>query len=129
MKKTIPAIFCILFISISTELHELMRLPVLIEHYFQHRSDDPCLSFFEYLKIHYSDNHPDDNDDNDDTQLPFKSQDGIVHIDTAIPVSRQIIPKTDFGVSNVFIPHYAEKIPDNKSFPIFQPPEISAIHS
>ncbi len=125
MKKIILVISSILFLGSSTELHELIRLPLLLEHYYQHRSDDPYLSLFDFLKIHYSGQHPNDNDDNDDNELPFKSKASLTHIDTAVPLRRVPDEKPVFSLAGMLIIHYAEGIPDNTSSSIIHPPRFA----
>lgn len=125
MKKVILIISSVLFFSSSTELHELIRLPLLLEHYYQHRSNNPNLSLFNFLKIHYSGNHPNDNDDKDDTELPFKSKGNLIHIDTPIPHYVHSDEKLVFPLTRKLIFQYTEDIPDNKSFAIFHPPRFA----
>ena len=50
----------------------MFKLPVLIEHFIEHRSDDPQLSFLRFLSIHYLHGSPKDADFDRDMELPFK---------------------------------------------------------
>jgi len=124
MKKLILIISSVLFLSSSTELHELFRLPLLLEHYGQHRSNDPDISFLDFLKIHYSGNHPNDNDDSDDNELPFKSG-SITHIDSPVPLQRESCEKKFFFLSEKHGIQFTEGLPDNKFFSIFHPPRFA----
>jgi hypothetical protein len=50
--------FVILFIIAlyalgSTELHELLKLPVLTAHYIEHKQNDPKISFWDFIYEHY----------------------------------------------------------------------------
>jgi|YelNatPaOPRAMG01_1025707.scaffolds.fasta_scaffold01282_10 hypothetical protein len=67
------ALFCI-FLFGSTEAYQLLKLPLLMEHYLQHRSENPEISFISFLKLHYNKKLIIDDDWQQDQQLPFKTQ-------------------------------------------------------
>ena len=72
MKKLVVLFFVCLYVLAATEFKELLKLPILIEHYSEHQSENKSITFFEFLKIHYlGDNN---SDDFRDERLPFKSQ-------------------------------------------------------
>lgn len=64
----------------TTELGQLLKFPILIEHYFHHKEKNPDISVFQFLEIHYAgnhlQNHPYDEDYEEDQKLPF-----ILHTD------------------------------------------------
>lgn len=73
--KKIAAIFLILiFLFGATEAYQLLKLPLLVQHYIQHRSEDPDISFISFLRIHYNKKLVIDADWQQDQQLPFKTQ-------------------------------------------------------
>lgn len=53
-----------------TELHQLLKLPVLVSHFMEHRSANSDLGFGEFIAMHYATNH---DHDSRDKELPFKS--------------------------------------------------------
>ena len=125
MQRKITFITAFLFLISSTELHELARLPQLVAHFCHHQAEDPSLSLSGFLKLHYQDNHPDDKDDNEDRQLPFKSGYDIVHIDVTTVNFREAettlyIPEN--SKSKTFCP---EGVPSHRAFSIFHPPRYS----
>ena len=122
MKKIFFILSSVLFLTSSTELHELIRLPLLVEHYSRHRLADPGLSFLAFMTIHYSEDHPDDKDDNEDNELPFKSNGSLAHVDTAVPFQREADERSVSRLTKKLIIRYADDIPDNGSFSIFHPP-------
>ena len=75
VNRRITIFFIILFTLAQTELHQLLKLPVLVEHFREHRQLDPSVSFFSYLKEHYHEHTVIDNDYQRDMQLPFKTAD------------------------------------------------------
>lgn len=79
MKHLFLFIPAILFLISKTELHEFCKMPVLVEHYQQHKKNNPGLSFLDFLFLHYAGEHPEDNDNDEDKELPFKSISDIAH--------------------------------------------------
>ncbi|WP_149915240.1 hypothetical protein [Sphingobacterium cavernae] len=53
----------------------MLRFPLLIEHYFEHKQKTPEMTVVEFLALHYKgnhlENHPHDDDYDQDQQLPF----------------------------------------------------------
>ena len=123
-KKFFVILLSALILVGSTEIHELSKFPTLIQHYLQHRKKDSSLSFIEFIKIHYAGNaHPNDNDDSEDDRLPFKSIDGISHIDTP-PVEKRIENFENFYLRRTRTAFHPEGIPNHPSIPIFHPPRL-----
>lgn len=111
-----------------TGLHDLTRLPVLFQHYFEHKDLDSSITFFSYLEEHYNDIPHKDNDEERDNQLPFKAH-GLFAgctVTQALPPTfgliprktYQILPKKNVIINNDYIPSsaFAGKI--------WQPPKI-----
>ncbi|WP_415327848.1 hypothetical protein [Chryseobacterium sp. MMS23-Vi53] len=70
MKKLISIILLSLFLVCTTELYQLLKIPTLVEHYFEHKELNPEMSLVAFLKTHYQ--HPaKDGDYGKDQKLPF----------------------------------------------------------
>ncbi len=66
------SIFFLSIIMLShSELHQLLRIPVLFEHFQEHRKEDPAITFLQFIKLHY-DKIVVDDDYQRDQQLPFR---------------------------------------------------------
>lgn len=123
MNRRIPIFFLLLFTLAQTELHQLLKLPVLIEHFREHRVLDPGKSFLSYLAEHYHDEADQDNDYQRDMQLPFKTTDCITAISFVfeLPYSYSI-ERVFAGINkeyNIHTDNYAVRQNlDN----VFQPP-------
>lgn len=76
MKKLVAISFLFIFLGANTELHQLLRLPVLLHHFVEHQDQETDKSFADFLKEHYSDTkgHSDASHHNHDN-LPFKTSD------------------------------------------------------
>ena len=73
MRFVIATIMMFLFLSSSREFVELSKLPLLIEHYKKHKMENGSLTLIDFLKIHYTKETQSDNDDTEDSRLPFKT--------------------------------------------------------
>lgn len=75
MKKLLAICFLTIYIASATEIAQLLRFPLLIEHYFEHKAKNPAMSVVDFLEIHYNgdhlENHPHDDDYEEDQKLPF----------------------------------------------------------
>lgn len=79
-RKIITLPLAILFLFSGTEVHELLRLSPLLSHLKEHQQKDTSMDIWSFLHLHYTADHPDDNDEGDDEELPFKSSAGINHL-------------------------------------------------
>lgn len=90
MRKGTAAILLTVFMLSHTELHQFIKIPVLFEHFREHRLEDPELGFLAFLRMHYEKIVIDD-DYQRDQQLPFRDVDcGIVSA-AATDIPPQII--------------------------------------
>lgn len=71
--------FLSIYLVSTTELCELLKMPILIEHFLEYKQQDPEYSLVSFLLVHYSnhlEDHPHDEDYEQDIKLPF-----MVHSD------------------------------------------------
>ena len=96
MKKVLAIFFLTTYLISTTELGQLLKFPMLVEHYFEHKEKNPQINMMEFLALHYEgnhlENHPHDEDYEHDQQLPF-----IVHIDV-LSVSFVLTPPFSFEI-------------------------------
>lgn len=123
MKKFALLFFSVSFLINSTELHELARIPILFEHFADHRSENNQLSLIGFLLLHYSASHPDDSDDNMDNELPFKPHGTLTHIDLTITPDDPSQKNNTENCSKK-IRLFDEKIPISNLSGIFRPPKV-----
>jgi hypothetical protein len=73
MRKKSALFFLFIYLFSTTEAHQLLKLPIVFQHYAEHQLEDKNISFIEFLDIHYMHGSPSDADYDRDMQLPFKS--------------------------------------------------------
>ncbi|HEY0676883.1 MAG TPA: hypothetical protein VGD17_01310 [Chitinophagaceae bacterium] len=97
MQKLTAILFLFIFSVSVTEAGQLLKLPILVEHYIDHTERDKANSFLGFLKEHYQYDHTDDGDESEDSSLPFKTlNNSIVSLSFLSPESEEI--NTSFGL-------------------------------
>jgi hypothetical protein len=124
MRKYLMIVTAILFLNSTTELHQLLRLPLLFNHYTHHKTENADLSLLVFLKLHYTGNHPSDNDDKDDKELPFKSAD-ITHTDIPLDFYKETELVQPLYIKDTPPSKHTEGMPSNRVIAVFRPPRLS----
>lgn len=75
MKRWGAILLLCIYTAGATELEQLLRMPLLVQHYIQHRAENPQITIAGFLTIHYVEPQPFDSDYEEDMQLPFKQAD------------------------------------------------------
>lgn len=120
LKRFLAISLLALYINSYTELHEAMRLPVLFEHYAEHKTQVSDLSFWEFLVMHYK---TDVSHDDHDGQLPFKVPGhSFVATAVAIPASKITFKETQLQSEVTHFSFYKEVPHASYLQKIFQPP-------
>ncbi len=88
MKKLTAILILTAYLFSTTELHQLLKLPIVFQHYKEHKAWNNGISFLDFLDMHYMHGSPQYADYDQDMQLPFKSFDKC--LSTTIPV---IVPQ------------------------------------
>lgn len=74
MRQTLSILFLLLYITAYTEVHQLLKLPVLFTHFTEHKGSEANLTFLDFVSMHYFTDTV-DGDYARDQQLPFKGND------------------------------------------------------
>lgn len=75
MKKFTAILIITVYLFSITELHQLLKLPVVFQHYYEHNQLNKSISFLDFLDMHYMHGSPLSSDYAEDMQLPFKTID------------------------------------------------------
>lgn len=124
MKNRIHILLAMLLLCGTTEIHQFLKIPLLIAHYQHHKNEFPELTLRGFLQIHYSTKeHPNDNDEQEDEELPFRSSGTIAHIDPFQPVLKEFQLSVPVRALSSRNPHYPEGRPQHPVYAIFHPPQ------
>ncbi len=121
--KRFAAIGLLFFYLISfTEFSEVLRLPLLVEHYTEHKSKVNDLSFWEFLVMHYE---TDVAHDDTDMSLPFKDCDHSCFAQTVVlPMQKIALTEHSEKSALSFTFFYLLHEPQLLAGDIFQPPKL-----
>lgn len=61
------------YLITGTELGQLCKLPLLVQHYAEHKAENNSLSLIQFLYMHYGHDEVRNGDDDKDMKLPFKT--------------------------------------------------------
>jgi hypothetical protein len=73
VKKLFTYLAVTVFFFSTTGLSQMFKLPILMAHYVEHVKRDHHLGMLDFLSMHYWGQDLNDNDQDRDMQLPFKS--------------------------------------------------------
>ena len=123
---------CLLSLQLftGTELCQVLKAPILFQHYHEHKGGDKSLTFFGFLREHYLDSSERDPDYARDMQLPFKSGSGMLLVShsISIPVPGLTIvpPAPAFEIEKQYHSFEGAWQPSKIIHTIFQPPRYFA---
>lgn len=104
LKRVISILFLATVLFSATLMHQLLKLPVLVQHFFEHKQINQSLSFTAFINEHYFSGDDKDADYKRDMQLPFKSLDHSVAM--AINALPAVNEKVNLNpTENSFISH------------------------
>jgi len=127
LKKIITIFFLIIYLFSVTEARQLLKLPVVFQHFAEHQQEDKNISFFHYLCIHYLHGSPIGQDHDRDMQLPFKTSSefalSVVPVLMTDVATNTLSPQL-FIISNDFLHTNDSFISSEFGCNIFQPPRV-----
>lgn len=123
MKSCLTYGILVIYIFAATELHQLFRLPLLVQHYLEHISDDKSMSIADFFEMHYAHGIVYDDDYEDDMKLPFKTHETINHINAQVLVEPIKLNLEDISFQGAF----SNEILISYAQPFIQNPVLNAI--
>jgi len=116
-------VFTVLFLN-NTSLYQLSKIPVLIQHYQEHRQLDKTVDLLEFLSMHYWGTDRNDDDDDRDRQLPFKEFPSHLQLNLYVPTQKQVVVATTVRYRPVRFPVLQNNLLPNPSLSsLFRPPK------
>ena len=130
VKKAVAIFFMGIYMLAFAELHQFLRLPILVQHFVEHQQRNPGISLLAFLEEHYVHQYIHDADYQRDNQLPFRDADCCVVTASAavtfecpqqniVNVTAQYVEKKNEFVLNDEENHSLLSVAD-----IFQPPRV-----
>jgi hypothetical protein len=126
MKNGIAYFLLGLYLCVSTEAYQLLKVPLLITHFIKHYQLEPDTTLKGFLAEHYSSETVYDEDWQQDMELPFKCCECIQFV---IPATLRAeilvlpVPK-EVEINIVFTPRIDMMLGKLQESKIFQPPRI-----
>jgi len=126
MKRFTAYLFCALYLLSTTEAYQLLKIPIILEHFHEHQKENKDITFLEFLDIHYMHGSPMDDDYDRDMQLPFKTMNHHVNM---TPVHVKDLTSSTLSIlsptrETVFVVVDDQGIPSRYLSSIFQPPRV-----
>ena len=84
MKKSLALLIFSAYLISTTEVKQLLKLPMLIEHFLEHKEQSENQSIFEFLSMHYGEHA---GSEKEHENLPFKSHDGCINSSLLVLIS------------------------------------------
>lgn len=128
MKKPVAIFFLSIYAFSFVEFHQFLRIPVLIEHFAEHRQLDPGMSFISFIKEHYVGEIVVDEDFHRDNELPFRQAQYCISTGTITyecPETAIEIASNTKDISRHFIFYIEDKHSLLSAADIFQPPRLA----
>lgn len=124
--KKLGVYLLLLIVSLqATPLQQLIKVPVLIEHYAEHRNRDQNIDFFAFLAMHYLGHEKNDGDEERDMELPFRKA-NLQHVIYLIYQQTNTSPDPKpfiVWASSIAYPVLQDKhCPDSFKGSLFKPP-------
>jgi hypothetical protein len=128
VRKFVPILLTATYLLSTTQICELFKISILVEHYFEHRVENVNLTFIDFLEVHYNGQNTKDADYEKDMKLPFKTCDNMSlfnNFSCILNPSFEISPKKNSCTSSQsFLLYEFQHTSDFLSF-IWQPPKFS----
>jgi hypothetical protein len=123
LKRLLAISLILLYVNSNTEFHEVLRLPLLVEHFAEHKKLVGDISLWDFLVMHYK---SDASHDADDSRLPFKDPGHSFTAPTlAVPIPKMILTDAQLIAEVAHISTYTESFIASHLSDIFQPPRIA----
>lgn len=102
----------------------MLKLPVLVSHYIEHKEHNSNMTVYGYL-VHHYEGHEKDEDWDTDMKLPFMQHSDLLQVLVAPPLPPVKLPKGPWvTIYNPNICFFREQfVPSSPAGSIWQPPQ------
>lgn len=125
VKKGFIYIILLFFILHNTSLDQLLKLPTLVAHYMEHKKLNQDISIVDFLAMHYSGNNLNNNHDDRDWELPYKSIDFQNLVHSYVPLAKAcVIKQASYQPVHINYPVFRDQyLPQPALSALFRPPK------
>lgn len=126
LKKTTGILLLCIYLFGATDAYQLLKLPLLVTHYEQHKHENPGITLMQFFKMHYTGEIKIDSDFQQDMQLPFKTHETecCLTLNIIVPPQIQVIQQLPEPVTKEYT-LLNDDVPSSLiTQSIFQPPRI-----
>jgi hypothetical protein len=102
VKRLFSIFLLITYLFSATVFGELLKIPILIDHYKEHKAANVDMDIFDFFYLHYASKKNIDADYQKDLKLPFKS-----NSESTMQLYSCIEPYTVLLINNIY---YIDKI-------------------
>lgn len=127
MKRVLSIFFLVIYLASTSEFIQILKIPILVSHYFEHKENKADINFTEFWVIHYgksTEKHHHKN--NTHENLPYHHislhSNLICDLPKSLDSYSQIRKLFDF--QQKIKPTNEQLIQDNLVVSIWQPPKI-----
>lgn len=106
------------------DVGELTKLPDLLQHYKEHKVENPSISFLAFLKLHYTNPNHHEQDHERHHELPFTNHHAAQSSFVAFTITTFETTFQKITESENNYCFYTDPAEKNVSFSIWQPPKI-----
>lgn len=126
MRKSLAVLLIAVHITGTTEIGQLLKLPRLVAHYFQHHRQDQSIGFFQFISMHYAGDDGTTADDDFDNQLPCHNSGNNTVSIAYSPMVTDISAEPDQVPASILYRGFPEKdITPEHVLRVLQPPRMS----
>ncbi|RYG03866.1 MAG: hypothetical protein EOO02_07445 [Chitinophagaceae bacterium] len=125
VNKAIATILLSIYMLAFSELPQLLKIPVFVQHYHEHQDRDPSTTLWGFVSEHYQGRFIVDDDYSRDMQLPFRTTNVVINTTVIFtPPLALEVPTTEHYYTREFL---LSNDPDQSlisTHDIFQPPRV-----
>ena len=117
-----------IYLFSAIQLYELLKINVLVAHYYETKQHEPEITFLDFLVMHYVTDDGNSKDNDRDCQLPFKSNSNLVANGVStftLNKPEEIIVPAIVADKTIFPDYRDPYISSNFSKLVWNPPRIS----
>lgn len=123
MRKLATIFLFMVFGSSFTELGQLWKLPILVEHFYIHQRQEGA-SLAHFILEHYGNDHQ-DADREQDRQLPFKAPLNSLPVNATPGIAKMEISHPATPEAPLFVSLHTSFVPSLYARQIFHPPRTA----